>query len=569
MIIDANALSTTTTLAYDVAIVGSGPAGLTVANELRGRGLRVCILESGQARQTEHADRLKTVLTDGDIVVGADSRQRVIGGTSSTWDGLSAPLEAIDFRRRPWVPLSGWPLGERDLDPYYAQAADRYGFPHPELYGPSHAAALKSAGDCAFTWSRLAERALIAPTQPQRFATRLQALLESPDVDLYTDAAVVELSANRSRSSIEACEVRTRDDATIRVRASVFVVAAGGIENARLLLNSTDLCAEGLGNERDQVGRYFMNHPRNPRGFVTLAVELRHLPAYFGCLYRHQAAYLALRLDDRTQEQLGVLNSYVRLEPLYPWSDVEAVQLLINYIKSRRGLWEALQQYKGEFAALRDYAETGDDSGIKILGAVPSLPRLAGAMLRTPGPVARYVFHRVFDRKTRPRVSAVRLRNFMEMQPHPDNRVTLTSAKDRYGKPLPLVRHSPTPLDRRSLVELHRVLADELSASGLGTLASDLADADPWPINDDASHHMGATRMGTSATTSVVDADCRLHGVPNVYVAGSSVFPTSGYANPTFTIVALAIRLADHLGTVLARRRPTAASEPALADAGR
>jgi hypothetical protein len=312
-----------------------------------------------------------------------------------------------------------------------------------------------------------------------------------------------------------------------------------------------------------------MNHPRNPLGLVSLAADLRHLPAYFGCLSRGQAAYIALRLDDRTQQERGVLNAYVRLEPLYPWSDVEAVQLLINYIKSRRWLWERLQHYKGEFAALRDYSETGDDSSLKILGAVPTLPRLVGSMLRTPGPVARYAFHRLVDRRTRPRVQAVRLRNFMEMQPHPDNRVTLASETDCYGQPLPLVRHSPTALDRRSLIELHRVLGDELQAGGLGTLTSSLAEHDPWPINDDASHHMGGTRMGSSPSTSVVDADGRLHGVPNVYVAGSSVFPTSGYANPTYTIVALSIRLGAHLATVLARPVSPVTTGAALVDAGR
>jgi choline dehydrogenase-like flavoprotein len=571
MIIDTDELSPSSPPPpYDVVVVGSGPAGLTVASELRGRGLRVAVLESGQARRTEYADRLRTVWSEGEVAVGPDSRQRVIGGTSSTWDGLSAPLDAIDLRRRPWVPRSGWPVDEAELRRYYAQAAERYGFAHPDLYAAPHVAALKAGGDCAPAWSRLTERLLMAPTRPQRFAAQLRPLLESPDVDVYTDASVTALPANPARTAVAACEARTRGGTAVRFRASVFVLAAGGIENARLLLNSTGLCPAGLGNDGDQVGRCFMNHPRNPHGVVTLARELRHLPAYFGCLYRRKAAYLALRLDDRTQEQLGVLNCYVRLEPLYPWSDVEGVQLLVNYIKSRRWLWERLQHYKGEFATLRDYAETGDDSGMKILGAVPSLPRLLAAALRTPGPVARYAFHRVVDRRTRPRVIAIRIRNFMEMQPHPDNRVTLAPERDCHGTPLARVRHSPTPLDRRSLVELHRVLGDELRAAGLGTLASDLAAADPWPINDDASHHMGATRMGASAATSVVDADCRVHGVPNVYVAGSSVFPTSGYANPTYTIVALAIRLAAHLGTVLARRGPrTAASAPALADAGR
>jgi choline dehydrogenase-like flavoprotein len=570
VIIDANAFTDGSTLPfYDVCVVGSGPAGLTVANELRTRQLRICVLESGQRQRTEHATVLKQVVSEGDIAIDPHSRERVIGGASSTWDGLSAPVERLDVEPRPWVALSGWPIEYAELEKYYAPAADRYGFPHPDLYARDHVAALKAEGDWRFSWSRLAERVLLAPTRPQRFATLLRPCLESAAVDVYTDATVIELRGGGSGSVVDACEVRTRDRKRLRVRAAVFVLATGGIDNARLLLNSTDLCPAGLGNEHDQVGRYFMNHPRNPCGIVELAGDVRHLPAYFGCLHRGKAAYLGLRLDDASQRRLGVLDSYVRFEPLYPWSDTEGVQLLINYIKSKRWLWERLEQYKGEFAVLRDYSETGDDP-IKILGDVPSLGGLAVAMLRAPRPVAQYLFCRVFDRRTRPRVNAVRIRNFMEMQPHPDNRVALAPATDCYGKRLALVTHSPTALDRRSLVELHRVLGEELAACKFGTLTSGLADAATWPIDTDVSHHMGATRMGGDPATSVVDGDCRLHTVPNVYVAGSSVFPTSGYANPTYTIVALAIRLADHLGKVLAHRAcSVVSSEPAFADTAR
>jgi choline dehydrogenase-like flavoprotein len=554
MIIDANELDEAAPLpTYDVCVVGSGPAGLAVACELHRHGLRVSVLESGRLRRTGHADALKKVWCEGGIPVKESSRERVVGGASSTWDGLSAPLEPIDVGPRPWVGLPGWPLDYAELRRYYARAAADYGFPEPDLYREEHFAPLRAEGDWRFAWRRITERIILAPTRPPRFGKILRPRFEAPGLDLYTDASVIELRANPSRTAVEACEVRTRGMKALRVRASAFVLAAGGIENARLLLNSTDLCPDGLGNEHGQVGRGFMNHPKNPAGLVEPSAGVAHLPAYFGCLYRGMAGYLALRLDDATQARLGVLDACVRLEPLYAWSDTAGVQLLINYVKSRRWLWERLQGLKGEAAALRDYAETGDDPDVKLVGRVPSLPGLLAAVLREPRPVWRYLFHRVLDRRTRPRVRAIRIRNFMEMEPHPENRVLLAPERDRYGKPLALVRHSTTPLDRRSLLELHRVLAEELQAGGFGRLVSGLTDADPWPINADASHHLGSTRMGTDPRTSVVDADCRLHAVPNLYVAGGSVFPTSGYANPTYTIVALAIRLADHLARTLAR----------------
>jgi choline dehydrogenase-like flavoprotein len=345
--------------------------------------------------------------------------------------------------------------------------------------------------------------------------------------------------------------IRTRGQKAITLHAKRFVLATGGIENARLLLLS------GIGNEYDQVGRYFMNHPKNALGVISPARAVRHLPAYFGFLRKGWAGYIGLRLNDCTQRQLGVLNSYVRFEPLYPWSDRAGVQLLIKYIKSKRWLWQKLERFKGETATLRDYAETGDDPDFDLGGErAPRLGRLMLEMAKDSPFVAQYGFYRVFD-KLRPRVPAIRIRNFIEMEPHPDNRVILGDEKDCFGNPLPMVRNWATPLDQRSLAELHHILSEELDAMGFGTLTSDFISphsafriphsAFGWPIDNDASHHLGTTRMGTEARTSVVDADCRVHGVANLYIAGGSVFSASGFANPTYTIVALAIRLARYL----------------------
>ncbi|MFB3906471.1 MAG: FAD-dependent oxidoreductase [Acidobacteriota bacterium] len=540
MIFDSNELTDLVPSPYDICIIGSGPAGLVVANELRASGLRLAVLESGQLEKTGHADRLKTVVTTGGIPIKHASRERVLGGASLTWDGLSAPLEPIDLAERPWVPLSGWPIRHFELLSFYRQAADRYGFPPPEAYDVHRFSPLKAEGDYSFSWKNLVERVVLAPVRPQRFGRLLRTIFDSPGLHLFTDATATDLIVRPSGEAIHQCLARTRGGKIVTFRSTVFVLAAGGIENARLLLNSK------IGNEYDQVGRYFMNHPKNPSGLVVPARPVSHLPAYFGCLYRGKAAYLALRLADELQERLGTLNSYVRFEPLYTWSDTAGVQLLINYVKSKRWLWENLKSFKGESSALRDYAETGDDPDIKLVGEAPSLFGLLLAMLKDSPAVAQYGFYRVFDR-LRPRVRALRIRNFMEMEPHPDNRVMLSGQKDLYGKPIPVVRHSATSLDKRSLLEIHRVLGEELKTSGFGDLVSDLTDCEPWPINADASHHMGSTRMGSDPRTSVVDSNCLVHGVRNLYVAGSSVFPTSGYANPTYTIVALAIRLAEHL----------------------
>jgi choline dehydrogenase-like flavoprotein len=537
---------------YDLCVIGSGPAGLTVAAELAGSGLRVCVLESGRASATPFADRLRRVESEG-IQIKSWSRERVLGGASSTWAGLSSPLEPLDLAQRPWVPLSGWPIARAELERCYALAAQRYRFPDAAAFGPAGFGALRARGERQPGWNGLAEKIFLAATPPQDFGAEQRAIFEREGVDLYLDASVVRIAAERS--SARRAQIRTSTGCTLELEARAFVLATGGIENARLLLVSE------LGNERDQVGRCLMNHPKSYHGVLALERPVTELPYFFGCMWRGFAGYAGLRLDDAQQQQAGLLDSYCRFEPLFPWSDSIGVESLVTLAKrSRFVLGRVRSRAEKEPVALRDYSETGDDSELaNERGGPAGWLGLGWNVMRDLPRVSRYAWQRIFAR-ARPAVHAVRLRNFMEMQPHPENRVLLSNRKDELGLPLPLVRHRCTELDRRSLVALHERLATELPRAGLGRLESDLACADPWPIDQDASHHMGTTRMGLDPATSVVDAQGRVHEVANLYLAGASVFPTSGSANPTFTIVALAIRLAEYLRAELpgARGAPRA-----------
>jgi choline dehydrogenase-like flavoprotein len=349
--------------------------------------------------------------------------------------------------------------------------------------------------------------------------------------------------------------VRASGGAELALAARAFVLAGGGIENARLLLLSRGGAPDGLGNQRDQVGRWLMNHPKNYAGVLRLARPVREAPYFFGCLWRGFAGYAGLRLADEEQRERGLLNAYVRFEPLFPWSDSPGVEALVTMAKRSRGLlgaWKARRA--GEVVELRDWSETGDDSEMQSArkSALASLALPAKVALHLPS-VTRYAAARLFARGA-PAVRRVRVRNFMEMQPDRDNRVTLGAARDAYGQPVAHVRHRPTALDKRSLAAVHAALSAEVEEQGLGTLAGALTGAEePWPVDQDASHHMGTTRMGTDPATSVVDPRQRVHGVRNVWISGASVFPTSGCANPTFTIVALAIRLAESVRDALDR----------------
>jgi len=532
---------------YDLCIVGSGPAGMTVAHELKEAGLRICVLESGKLKPTPHGDNLRAVRSKG-IRIKEYSRERVLGGASTTWSGLSSPLDPVEMNERTFLQVPGWPISRATLLPYYQAAADRYRFPPLSLFDPEALAAIKAKGDLKPDWRKVEEKTFMAPVEPQHFGREFEQIFEVPGIDGYLDATLTQLRRDPVQPSIACGEVRTSSGGLFQIKAKTFVLATGGIENARILLNSQDLCPQGLGNENDQVGRYMMNHPKNYYGTIQLNRPVQDLSYFFGSLYQGFAGYAGLRLGEALQADQHCLNSYVRFEPLFPWSDNKGVEALVFLAKQSKFILKSWKhRKKDQVVPLRDYAETGDDSDLQNerKSTLEWLRLFYWIMINTPQ-VVQYLYFRLL-KKTGPRIRTVRLRNFMEMEPDPENRVVLGKELDVYGQPIPIVKHQCSTLDRRSLEKLHTVLMKETTRNGLGKLTTDLQREDPWPIDLDASHHMGTTRMGDDPANSVVNRDCRLHSIENVYLTGGSVFSTCGCANPTFTIVALAIRLAEHL----------------------
>lgn len=546
---DLNEISELEPESYDLCIIGTGPAGIVLCSELAATGLRICVLESGGWRKNGHNDELRKVISEG-IEIKDHSRERVVGGASSTWSGLSAPLDGVDMAERPFLKVPGWPISREELRPYWAAAGERYRFPKFSAFENfSH---LRSQSQLQPKWKNISEKIFLAAGQPQRFGKEFQALFEKENITLFYNATVLNLEGIKTgdKNRVGHAVVVTPNGKKHIIQARFFILATGGIENVRILLNSTNLCQEGLGNEYDQVGRYFMNHPKNNFGVIKLAKPFRDDASYFfGCLKDGYAGYAGLRLKEETQLAMGVLNSYIRLEPIFPWSDNSGVGGAIFLAKKAEYLlnkWKKSQSK--ETTPLRDYAETGDDNQFQTeSNSWSGLIKAGLAVLFHLPSVVQYTYARLV-KKNKPVIKKIRVRNFMEMEPNPENRVTLSREKDLNGQFIPLVSHRPSELDRRSLVALHCRLAEELKENSLGELKGVLINEEKdWPINQDASHHMGATRMGHDPATSVVNQDLRLHGAENVYCAGSSVFPTSGCANPTFTICALSIRLAEHL----------------------
>jgi choline dehydrogenase-like flavoprotein len=495
-------------LETDVCVVGAGAAGIAFAREFLTGDTRVVLLESGGRRPAEADEALNEGEASGlDAASLTEGRRRVLGGATALWAGQCLPADASVFEPREWVARSGWPFGERQLEPFYRRAEALF-----EIEGEVYDERVWDGFDVkrpAVDPARFVHRFTVWCPQPHLGRLYRKQLERSDSVRVLLHATATRVQAVDGR--FDAVTVRGPDGRTATVRARHCVLAGGAVENARLLLVS------GLGN--DVVGRYFQDHPNSH----CATIESEHperLQDIYGLLYRRGVRYLPrLVLAPELQRSERVLGCAAY--PVFHFGDESAIEASRRVYRALRGG--------------RRPESLGRELGLIARGA----PRLA--------PVAyRRVVHR---RAARVRPQVVTLQAHAEQAPNPDSRVTLSERHDGFGEPLPKVDWRLTELDRRTAEVMVGAVAAEFRRLGLGEVRPEpwLAGADWTGHVSDAFHHMGTTRLGTDPATSATDPDGQVRGVPGLYAAGASLFPAAGYVNPTLTLTALAIRLADHL----------------------
>lgn len=513
----------------DVCVIGAGAAGISVTRRLRSAGHRVCLLESGgldyEADTQDLAAGRSIGMTYYDLV---DARLRFFGGTTNIWGGRCVPLEPVDFERRDWVPHSGWPIGADTLQPYYRAAHDDLGlgtFAYDESVWP-----LTGERPPAFTADDLITRFWRFDEVAERFSPRrCRDLIDADDVTVLTHANVVHLAANPNATALDHVVVQTLDGRRLEVRARAYVLACGGIENPRLLLAANDVDAAGIGNRRDRVGRFFMEHQHGRAGRV------------------------------RTERPFPLWNAFRKRAPGRGEPPVAPTILPAPALQAREGILNTAVTFK-----LQRPPERGLLLNDRLYRALKhQLPpdrtrrRLWHAYRDVRGALQRSIKPWVERWRANTALRELHLVVRAEQRPNPDSRVTLSTERDALGMPRAQLDWRLTEQDKRTVAVLARTLDREFARLGHGGVAPAPWLAEPgteWPLDPTVSkhpiggyHHMGTTRMSADPAGGVVDADCRVHDYGNLFVAGSSVFPTGGWANPTLTILALAYRLADEL----------------------
>lgn len=525
-----------------VCIAGAGAAGITLACELEALGVDVLLLEAGGPgwRGGVSQDPYRGS-SGGAHPPPGHFRRRAFGGSTTLWGGRCVPYDPIDFEPRAYVPGSGWPIAYDEVARHYP-AALAYCDAGAAEFDPTEAlpgaAPLLPGARASGAETALCER-LERYSLPTDFGRRYRRRLErSSRVRVVSHAQVVRLVRADDGGRIAALEFVARGGRRQRVRAERFVLALGGIETVRLLWAS-DPCGTGYGNQADCLGRYYTCHLENVIGTVrppAPATALDFERTRDGVYARRK-----LQLAAAVQRRERLLNIAFRLH--YP-SVADAAHrsaVLSAVYLAKRAL---VPEYR---RILTHGADDGDWAAHlrNVVGGAPSLARFG----------LRWIARRVLARRKLPYVlvgnadGSYPIEFNAEQTPLPDSRITLGSELDAYGMPRVHVQWRFCERDVDSICRAYRVLGDGLAAQAGWRLEVDFATLrervrHSAPVGG---HHLGGARMADAPARGVVDTRCAVFGLPNLYVAGAAVFPTSGHANPTLTIAAMAVRLAHHL----------------------
>jgi choline dehydrogenase-like flavoprotein len=494
---DARSLPKDTILTPDLAIIGGGPAGISLALALADSGQNILLLESGGQTFDANTQKLYEGQETGVTYPAIDGgRLRYLGGSTNHWGGWCRPLDKIDFEARPGLPHSGWPFGRSEIEPYFSRA-QAFVEAGPWLYDNDDAASDSgpmlslAPGGLYTSWFQFSKTQ--GGVLPTHFGDRYQNdLKRAARITALLNANVTGIRLSRDARRVERLDIATLSGNSFTVKPRFTVLAAGAMECARLMLASNDVVTAGVGNGNDLVGRFFADHPI-PRDVATLVLFDGRVAGYYtNAMPLPNGAVLRAALSPRPE--------FLR----------------------RHNVAGSLTTVENE-TKLNPFATAAVVTTAQALGVDAS------------------------------KAKSFSLGCGMELAPDPDRRLILNDKRDALGMPQMTLNMTISDDDfahfRQTLAELGR----QLLAAKSGMIHLSYSQRHEWlAAMDWGNHHLGTTRMHTDPKRGVVDADSKVHDIANLYVAGSSVFPTYGSSNPTMNLVALTLRLADHLKKAMA-----------------
>jgi choline dehydrogenase-like flavoprotein len=558
MIIDADSVEPGSGITADVCIIGSGAAGIPIAAELSRHGIATVVLAGGRKRERPWERDLNRGVIEAAYPHEPleANRRRAFGGTTTAWGGRCIPFDPIDFDARPWVPGSGWPLTYTELLPYFQRAmeiceAGAFSFDAGETFSPGEAPMIPGFDGPDVISSRL-ERW----SPPTDFAKRYTPeFRKETKLRVLLGAHAIHIQLTGDGKSVDHIQAASRPGREFSVSARLYVLAAGGLENPRLLLSSRDIHTRGIGNSNDLVGRYYMSHLMGESATFSVA-DRDTVASRYGLIKDKAGVYCRRRIvltpQAQTEREIGNASAIPHRPPLSDAAHHDPLFSAAFIVKQYEEAWRAgrprdfLSRLHGDARIRKEHWQ--------VIRSIT--PATAVSMVD--------VFHsRYLARRRLPTLLPRQLgrEQYLHYQtehaPNRDSRVLLSAERDAFGLPRPAVQVAFSEVDYRTVVELHRAIAERFELTGTGQMTFDenaLRDhltEQAGKFNSGA-HQLGTTRMSASPAAGVVDGDGMLHEVGDLFVAGGSVFATSGYANPTLTIVALSLRLAAHLRQRLA-----------------
>lgn len=527
MFIDTRTLENRSIIKTQICIIGAGAAGITLAKEFYDKDYDVSLIESGGLERNEKIETLAEESGYGENLYNISSGSRFFGGSTNDWGGNSAPFDPVDFESRPYVPNASWPIPYAELEKYYLRTqklcqlgqykyeANAWDSSEPDfskrfvpLFGN-------------LTINKVFQRNSL------RFGKIYRQFAEekNSNIKAYLYATALSLDANPTGETIDRIHLGTLEGKRFTIEAKIFILA-GGIQNARLLLLSNNVHSKGLGNKYDTVGRYFMGHLYFHSGLLIERPPYRDLSLYglpgdLGFKAKKQTRFFAtFQIPEYLQKKEEILNYVAMISPLPVQSNQN------NY------LYAHLQELKSNWN------------------------NIGNTIFRYSNPVkscqlSKYQPHNSKNKIHIPHVYVIR--NWVEQAPEPNNRVILSDEYDAFGLRKPQLKWSVGKLEKRTLLKAHKILDQAFQNSGVGRVASSFPETDADWSHEPLSfaHYMGSTRMSDNPRKGVVDKNCKVHGINNLYIAGGSVMPTGGATMVTYNLLALTLRLGDYLKSLL------------------